>query len=55
VFDQASSLGLVQLYYGELAARLEAAAPPPGDDAAPVLDNDFEQDLDRNLALLFRR
>jgi hypothetical protein len=55
VFDQASSLGLVQLYYGELAARLEAAAPPPGDDAAPVLDKNFEQDLDRNLALLFRR
>lgn len=55
VFDQASSLGLVQLYYGEFAARLEAAAPPPAGDAAPVLDDNFEQDLDRNLALLFRR
>jgi hypothetical protein len=55
VFDEASSLGLVQLYYDEFAARLAAAAPPPTEGPVDVLSENFEQDLNRNLALLFRR
>jgi hypothetical protein len=54
VFDQESSLGLVQLYFGEFAARLADAAPtvePP----PVVLAEDFERDLNRNLATLFGR
>lgn len=54
VFDQESSLGLVQLYFGEFAARLAEAtpqvAPPP-----VVLAENFERDLNRNLAALFGR
>jgi hypothetical protein len=55
VFDEASSLGLVQLYYDEFAARLAAAAPAPTEGPVDVLSENFEQDLNRNLALLFRR
>ena len=55
VFDEATSLGLVRVYFDELSARLAAAAldtavPPP-----VVLAETFEADLDRNLALLFQR
>ena len=54
VFDQESSLGLVQLYFAEFASRLAAAAPAPG--ASPVvLPENFEGDLNRNLAVLFGR
>ena len=54
VFDQESSLGLVQLYFAELMSRLAEAAPAPG--ATPVvLPENFEGDLNRNLAVLFGR
>lgn len=55
VFDSESSLGIVQLYLGELATALAAAAPPPAADAEPALAEDFERDLNRNLAQLFGR
>lgn len=55
VFDSASSLGIVQLYFEELRARLAEAAPPPRSSSPVVLAQDFESDLDRNLALLFHR
>lgn len=55
VFDRESSLGLVRLYFDEFVARL-AAAPPEGDAANdPVLAENFEHDLNRNLAALFGR
>lgn len=55
VFDEASSFGLVQLYFDELRGRLTAAAPGPRATPTDVLAETFEQDLDRNLAQLFRR
>ncbi len=54
VFDQDSSLGLVQLYFAEFASRLATAAPAPG-PAPVVLAENFEGDLNRNLAVLFGR
>lgn len=55
VFDDATSIGLVRLYFAELGARLAAAAPaPPTETPAPSL-TDFESDLNRNLAKLFGR
>ena len=54
VFDRESSLGLVQLYYDEFKERLAAAAPAKG-EIAPVLAENFEGDLNRNLAALFGR
>lgn len=54
VFDTESSLGIVQLYVKELLANVEAAAPEES-DAAPALAENFEQDLNRNLAQLFGR
>jgi len=57
VFDDATSIGLVRLYFAELSKRLAAvtpavvqAAPSP----TPTLV-DFESDLNRNLAKLFGR
>jgi hypothetical protein len=55
VFDEATSFGLVQLYFDELSTRLAAAAPAPSSAPPIVLAETFEEDLDRNLALLFRR
>jgi hypothetical protein len=55
VFDQASSLGLVQLYYDEFTTRLGDAAPPRSEDHQEVLAENFESELDRNLKLLFSR
>lgn len=56
VFDDASSIGLVRLYFAELAARLASAAVPPVAPAAPAPAlADFESDLNRNLAKLFGR
>jgi uncharacterized membrane protein len=52
VFDTESSLGIVQLYLKELQANAAAVAPAPTDDA-PALAENFEQDLNRNLAQLF--
>lgn len=53
VFGEESSLGLVQLYFREMAEALAAAAPV-APEPKPILAEDFEGDLDRNLAALFR-
>ncbi len=55
VFGPDSSLGLVRLYFDELAAGLVAAAPAELPSAAPALEGNFERDLNRNLAVLFGR
>jgi len=55
VFDDATSIGIVQLYFGELQERLAAGAPDARTPPAGVLADSFEQDLNRNLTLLFRR
>ncbi len=55
VFDDATSIGLVQLYFEELRGRLAASAPPAHATPPAPLADTFERDLDRNLALLFRR
>jgi hypothetical protein len=54
VFDDESSLGLVQLFFKEFCAELAAAAPPASADA-PALGGDFERELNRNLAVMFGR
>lgn len=54
VFDRGSSLGLVQLYFEELRGRLASVAPPD-EPAEPALDEDFERELNHNLAVLFGR
>lgn len=54
VFDRGSSLGLVQLYFEELREGLSRAAPPAG-DRGPTLAENFEGELNRNLAVLFGR
>ena len=53
VFDEATSIGLVRLYFAELSRRLAAASPTA--PAAPPAFGDFESDLNRNLAKLFGR
>jgi predicted regulator of Ras-like GTPase activity (Roadblock/LC7/MglB family) len=53
-FDAESSLGLVQVYFRELRDALRDAAPPPV-ESGPALDVNFEQDLNRSLAVLFGR
>lgn len=52
VFDRESSLGIVQLYLDELRGALDATAPAD-EDAPPALAEDFERDLNTNLAALF--
>jgi predicted regulator of Ras-like GTPase activity (Roadblock/LC7/MglB family) len=54
VFDRESSLGIVQLYLKELQANIAAAAPAATANA-PALAENFETDLNRNLAQLFGR
>jgi hypothetical protein len=54
VFGRESSLGLVQLYFEEFRAGLVAAAPAP-EERGPILPENFEGDLNRNLAVLFGR
>lgn len=54
VFDAESSLGIVQLYVEELRQAVAAAAPEAA-PAEPALAEDFERDLNRNLAQLFGR
>lgn len=54
VFDAESSLGIVQLYVNELRATVASVAPEP-EAASPALAEDFEHDLNRNLAQLFGR
>jgi hypothetical protein len=54
VFDEASSLGLVRLYFEELRRDLIAAAPIAiTTRRTPTLAADFETELNRNLAALF--
>lgn len=54
VFDTESSLGIVQLYLKELQAQVAAVAPAAGSES-PALAENFEADLNRNLAQLFGR
>jgi hypothetical protein len=54
VFDDTTSLGLVQIFFEEFRARMESSAPPEM-PAEPALNADFEGDLNRNLAALFGR
>jgi hypothetical protein len=54
VFDDESSLGLVQLFFAELCASLAAVAQPDA-PATPALAEDFERELHRNLAVMFGR
>jgi hypothetical protein len=54
VFDEQSSLGLIQLYLGELRSTLAALKVQPP-DAKPALQENFELELNRNLAMLFGR
>jgi hypothetical protein len=55
VFDHESSLGLVRTFFAELRRELAAAAPPLATLRGPMLDADFEADLNRNLAAMFGR
>jgi len=55
VFDDATSIGLVRMYFTELSKRLAAARPAAlAPTPTPGLV-DFESDLNRNLAKLFGR
>ena len=53
VFDDATSIGLVRLYFAELSRRLAGAAATTPSTAPTLVD--FESDLNRNLAKLFGR
>lgn len=55
VFDYESSLGLVRLYFDDLCRDLAAAAPALAALRQPTLANDFERELNQNLASLFGR
>jgi hypothetical protein len=55
VFDERSSLGLVRLYFDEFRANLEKAAPLPAAAPEPMLNENFERELNKNLAVLFGR
>ena len=55
VFDEESSLGIVQLYLDELRATLATTAPAEQLNAPPALAEDFERELNTNLAALFGR
>jgi hypothetical protein len=54
VFDDESSLGLVQLFFRKLSVDLAAVAPASG-PSLPALADDFERELNRNLAVMFGR
>jgi hypothetical protein len=54
VFDDESSLGLVQLFFSELCASLALVVPADA-PATPALGEDFERELNRNLAVMFGR
>jgi hypothetical protein len=54
VFDEESSLGLVQVFFGELCAALAGAVQPEA-PTAPALAQDFERELNRNLSVMFGR
>jgi hypothetical protein len=54
VFDDESSLGLVQLFFAELCTALAGVVQPEA-PAAPALGEDFERELNRNLSVMFGR
>ncbi len=54
VFDEESSLGLVQLYFKEFAAAVSKVAPALA-GAETALAGDFEKELNKNLAAMFGR
>lgn len=54
-YGKETSLGLVQLFFSELVSELGRAAPALPHGAPPVLDRDFEAELDRSLRSLFGR
>lgn len=55
VFDGQSSLGLVRLFFDEFRVNLANAAPPPAREPQAMLAENFEHELNRNLAALFGR
>jgi hypothetical protein len=55
VFDGQSSLGLVRMYFDEFRVSLAKAAPPLITAPQPMLNDNFEHELNRNLAALFGR
>jgi len=55
VYGPDSSLGLVQLFFEDLAEQLVVAAPEPEERHGPILAADFERELDESLASLFGR
>ena len=54
VFDEESSLGLVQLFFAELCTALAGVVQPEA-PAGPALGDDFERELNRNLSVMFGR
>lgn len=54
VYGPDSSLGLVQLFFEDLVAKLIAASPEKTEQK-PVLAADFERELSQSLASLFGR
>jgi hypothetical protein len=54
VFDDESSLGLVQLFFAEFCATVATIVPAEA-PATPALAEDFERELNRNLAVMFGR
>jgi hypothetical protein len=54
VFGDETSLGLIRIYFEELARDLAAAARTAAPPATVALAANFEAELDRNLAALFR-
>jgi hypothetical protein len=54
VFDDESSLGLVQLFFAELCTSIAAIVPAEA-PAGPALGEDFERELNRNLSVMFGR
>ncbi|HEY4307758.1 MAG TPA: hypothetical protein VGM82_25005 [Gemmatimonadaceae bacterium] len=55
VFNEETSLGLVRMYFEDLARELAAVAPIAAQKQTAVLAVDFEADLNKNLAMLFGR
>ena len=55
VFDDASSLGLVRMYFEDFTRNLATAAPKVSAPIEPTLNDNFERELNRNLAALFGR
>jgi len=54
VFDDESSLGLVHLFFAQLCAGLATLVPADA-PSTPALADDFERELNRNLAKMFGR